>query len=258
MSMRAPVISLRKCGMVYPIELTIGCIIAWFLGDKRLEKQRKEQYLLSSKNIINQIFVYNGDLIWTILFCGVAFTQIYVRNHNYIVLPRDARTVSSHPLKILIKQYACKLVLKNILLIITFMFIDNLFVLTGGSCVNGTRTRSAERCRADGGKWEGGFDISGHFCFLVNISMILWVEIFEFQSYVEKEELASMVNKWFKGILWLTRGVLITWMMVLMVTSIYYHTVLEKIIGCGMGYICPFVMYWVIPRHTKMNKWLYY
>lgn len=246
--MALPNVGYKNAGLIYPIELFVGCVIAWFLGENTLEKQRKEWYLLSSGNIVNKFFAYRGNLVWTVVFVCLAYVQIYTKCHTYSVLPRDARTMPLAPLKGLLIEYACKFIIKNLMLMIIFFFIDTVFVLTGGSCVNGTVTRSAERCRTSGGDWVGGFDISGHFCFLVNISMILWIELSHFQRYLERESLLPPLNRWFRGIVAITVGVLAIWIFMLMVTSIYYHTVLEKLIGCAMGYICPFVIYWVLPR----------
>lgn len=243
--------------IVYPIELILGIIIAWYMGEDRLDKQRKEHYFLGSKNFVNEIFAYNGNLVWTVLFVCLAYVQIEVRCRNYALLPQDPRNMPSNPLRGLLKQYASKIVLKNVLLMVIFWIIDGIFILTGGSCLMGPETHSAEKCRASGGKWAGGFDISGHFCFLVNISMILWFELSQYRKYVEREVVGSLGGMLTKGILALTVAVLTIWILMLMITSIYYHTVLEKILGCLMGYICVAVMYWLIPRSPVCNRLLY-
>lgn len=255
--MRVPDFNWKRLSLIYPCELVIGCAIAWILGEDRLAKQRKEQYLLRPGNFINRIFAYQGNLIWTILFIAFAFVQIYIRRLNSIPLPRDARTVKSRSLLRELKQYGCKIILKNFLLMLIFGFIDNVFVLTGGSCSDNSNTHSAERCRKNGGKWEGGFDISGHFCFLVNVSMILWLELEHFQSYVKEQEITAYLNRFFKGIIMPILGVLTIWILILMVTSIYYHTILEKVIGCAMGYICVAIMYGIIPNNSRLNQLLY-
>lgn len=252
-----PYLSFKKAALIYPLEVFVGCLIAWLLGDDRLELQRRKYYLLKSKNVINGIFAYKGNLVWTVDFVCLALVQICVKCQNHALLPRDIRTTSSGPLKGLLKQYASKFVIKNVLLAVIFLIIDGIFILTGGSCVKGDVTRSAERCRSSGGKWVGGFDISGHFCFLVNISMILWLEISQFRNYMERESVVFPYSKVVKGVLVATMAVLGIWILMLMVTAIYYHTVLEKILGCAMGYICVLVMYWLIPRSKLANGLLY-
>lgn len=252
-----PEVTPKIAASIYPLELVLGCVIAWILGEDRLELQRRTYYLLESKNIINGIFAYKGNLVWTVDFVCLALVQIYVKCRNHALLPRDARTNSSGPLKSLLKQYMSKIILKNVLLAITFFIIDSIFVLTGGSCLNGDVTRSAERCRISGGQWQGGFDISGHFCFLVNISMILWLELSQFRSYMERESVVFPVSKVVNGVLVVSSGVLGIWVLMLMVTAVYYHTVLEKVLGCALGYVCVLVMYWLIPRSRRFNGLLY-
>lgn len=247
----------KKAGTIYPIELIVGCTIAVIVGEDRLVRQKKEYYLLGSKNIINQIFAYRGNIIWTILFCGIAFLQVYLRSHLPDLLARDVRTAVRSPTAKLIKQYVVKIILKNVLLTLIFLLIDNLFIATGGSCSDLSGTRSAERCRHNGGHWEGGFDISGHFCFLVNISMILWVELTYLHSWLVEEDMLGQLDVRFKGIVTLTVFTLFTWVFILMVTSIYYHSFLEKVLGCAMGYVCPFVMYYCVPRSVRLKRWLY-
>lgn len=207
--------------------------------------------------MINQIFAYKGNLIWTFLFIGLAVARTYLESRISADLPRDARMIGRNPVKGCIKQYVSKIILKNVLLLLIFFIIDRTFILTGGSCSSGSKIRSAERCKANGGKWEGGFDISGHFCFLVNISMILWLELQQLRHYIVEQELQFALNTWCQAIVGCTVSVLIMWIVILMVTSIYYHTVLEKIIGCAMGYICPIVMFVIIPKNLRLNKLLY-
>ncbi|GAV49024.1 hypothetical protein ZYGR_0N04290 [Zygosaccharomyces rouxii] len=255
--MRLTPLDWKKAAIVYPIELVVGCTLAFLMGHERLEWQRKEHYFLNPNNFINQIFAYRGNQIWTILFCGLAGLQVYMKTHVPDVIPRDARTIVRKPMTSLLKEYAVKIILKNLLLAIIFLFIDNIFILTGGSCSDHSGTHSAEKCSKNGGYWEGGFDISGHFCFLVSISMILWLELQHLESWLIEEDMVKRLNVWGKTIIGITVFTLATWCFILMVTSIYYHTLLEKILGCAMGYICPIIMYWLIPNHDIVRKVLY-
>lgn len=248
---------LNKAYAIYPVELCLGVVIAWYLGEDRLQLHREKYYFVRSKNFVNEIFAYKGNLVWTILFVSLAYVQINARCRNQATLPRDQRTLPSSPLRGLLKQYASKIILKMVLLAIIFWFIDSVFIITGGSCLLGEGTQSAERCRAGGGKWVGGFDISGHFCFLVNVSMILWFELSHYQKYLERESVLSPNGMLAKSIIGLVVCVLVVWILMLMITAIYYHTILEKILGCSMGYICVLVMYRLVPHYPSVNDRLY-
>lgn len=247
----------KRAYVVYPIELCLGIAIAWSMGDFRLEMQRERYYFLSSKNFVNEIFAYKGNLVWTVLFVCLAYVQIEMKHRNYALLPQYHGNVPNYPRRRLLKQYASKFILKNVLLMLIFCVIDGIFILTGGSCSTGANTYSAERCRASGGRWVGGFDISGHFCFLVNISMILWLELSQYWTYIEQEAVTLPNSRFMKASLIMTVNVLAIWIAMLMITSIYYHTVLEKVLGCLMGYVCVTVMYWLIPRSASCNKLFY-
>ncbi|CCF57179.1 hypothetical protein KAFR_0C01860 [Kazachstania africana CBS 2517] len=245
--------------LIYPCILFLGLFLSAVISDETKSYQKDRIYLLRSSNIINEIFAYNGNLVWFILFSFVASLQIYIRSHTFILLPHDIVDVDSkeNVRAKLLKEYMVKFLLKVFILFVCFLIIDNIFILTGGSCAPGGATRSAEQCKALGGDWLGGFDISGHFCFLTNISLILWIELHHYSKYTEEEELQSRINKWIKRSLIVVEVVLYIWMFLLLVTSIYYHTILEKILGCIMGYACPLVMYWLIPNQPRMKSLLY-
>ncbi|QLQ80936.1 hypothetical protein HG537_0E02910 [Torulaspora globosa] len=247
----------KRAFIVYPIELCLGIALAWCMGEYRLEIQRQRYYFLNSKNFVNEVFAYNGNLVWTLLFVSMAYVQIDTKCRNYAILPQYQRNVPNYQIKGLLKQYVSKFILKNVVLMVIFCFIDGIFILTGGSCLRAANTYSAEKCRASGGQWVGGFDISGHFCFLVNISMILWLELSQYWKYVEQEAVMVPNSRLIKASLIMTVSVLAIWIAMLMITSIYYHTVLEKVLGCLMGYTCVIVMYWLIPRSSFCNKLFY-
>lgn len=240
--------------LVYPSILAYGSLINLLVDASRLERQRSSYYLLSSGNIVNKLFAYRGNLTWTILFTLLAVFQVWLHAEQSDLLPRDARSVHRVGGVRLAKQYTVKLILKNVLLYLAFLFIDNLFVWTGGSCSTSS-TRSAERCRKEGGSWDNGFDISGHFCFLTNISLILWYELRSIQKKISSDDI-SPTKTWIV-LRWSTLIVLITWSFILSVTAVYYHTLLEKVLGLTMGYLCPTIMYLVIPNHSGLRSLLY-
>ncbi|CUS20930.1 LAQU0S02e01618g1_1 [Lachancea quebecensis] len=240
--------------LVYPVVLICGLVLHSLTNDSTLQHQKDSHYLLSPNNIINLVFAYKGNLIWTILFASLAAYHIRLRISSSDLLPRDARTTRPVKWHRLGKEYMVKLIVKNLLLCVVFFVIDRVFVWTGGSC-SSSATKSAEQCRKEGGKWENGFDISGHFCFLTNVSLILWLELSSIQKQFASNERTP--SKVWCVLLCLNVFVLTIWAFILSVTAIYYHTTLEKILGLLMGYICPIVMYWLIPSHTALRHLLY-
>ena len=259
---------------MYPLILLLGLTISLCTSEQTRVRQRETYYLLSSKNIINKVFAYNGNIVWSVIFLFISVTQTWLRSFHAELLPltKSPKARSTTPRMGngskragLIREYCIKWMLKLFLLFVCFLLIDSIFVLTGGKCVskNDIKTQiiqlfpSAEQCRESQGKWVGGFDISGHFCFLTNISLILWAELFQFWHIVQVRGLSYAVNPWVNVGVYASVGVLLVWCWLLLVTSIYYHTAAEKILGCLLGYVCPLVMYKLIPESNVLSHHLY-
>ncbi|CCH58111.1 hypothetical protein TBLA_0A03110 [Henningerozyma blattae CBS 6284] len=221
-------------------------------------------WLIRSNSWFNQLFAYNGNTVFLGLFLIIVSLQVYFsREDARLSLPIEIRTISrikqfqtKHYLRIA-KEYICKLILKYFFLYLEFLFIDHLFVLTGGYCTNGSGTRDAMICRSGNGEWVGGFDISGHFCFLVTLSLIIWLELFKLEEFIRSRDLKSNVTNEVIFMVFFIVSILILWIVMLCVTSLYYHTFVEKLLGCIMGYICPIVMYRVLPRNTIFTRYIY-
>ena len=251
----------------YLVLLIIGIFFSLVLPENVKEHQKSTIYLLNSKNLFNTTFAYKGNLVWTILFIYLTFIQIYIRSQNFELLPttnarNDTQVLSFDNPNVVkyTKQYIIKYVAKNFILFCCFVVIDNIFIITGGQCSSGDENmglRSAEACRKTGGEWVGGFDISGHFCFLLNISLILWCELYIYYSYIKSNSIETFMDWKIKCGIFSALGTLMIWVILLFVTAIYYHTLLEKIFGCIMGDSCFYVMYEFIPNNTILNKYLY-
>ncbi|EDN60650.1 conserved protein [Saccharomyces cerevisiae YJM789] len=264
----------RKAYLIYPFQVFVGALLSIVVSSETLNHQKETCALLKSSNIFNVIFAYKANQLWPFLFFSLAFLQIYfhyLARMDILPLPISSTETSSSYLtytnhwpllknriiSIRITQYACKFVLKYLLLFLNFQFIDHVFIWTGGECSSGSKTTSAEKCRLENGKWDGGFDISGHFCFLVSISMILWMELHLFSRFVQAEDMFWVVNKWVRACLAIVCAVLVIWICILWVTAIYYHTILEKVLGCLMGFICPVFIYHILPKIGILHNYLY-
>ncbi|QEU61805.1 Yft2 [Kluyveromyces lactis] len=245
---------------IYPALVFFGYFISVLIGEDELERERKEWYWISGRNVVNHLFAYKGIYIFDLLFGLLIGLQVYVRmKHEESLLPtsngeqdRNSPDLLQQVGKVL-KVYSIKFVLVYLVLWACFLFIDHLFVWTGGNC-DLSDTKSAERCRSLGGSWVGGFDISGHFCFLTNISLTLWQELKLLLQYANQHTISwnSPSSKY----QWIVLVVLCIWINVLTITSIYYHTFLEKVLGCAFGYSCLLVIYYILPRIKNLNKFL--
>lgn len=229
---------------IYPAILVSGLVISFLVPNGW-----KVFYLFSSRNLINQFFAYNGNIVFTVLYSLLSVARLaavpvqkpplgfLLPIPNTIHVENDSRTKS----KVFITlSQIFKLVLKVLILCINFMIIDHLFILTGGNCfINNLPVKDvkdAQVCRKLNGTWKGGFDISGHFCFIVSISLILFNEL----RIIIKDYNFTQTNR---IIATLTLVVLFIWCCLLEVTSVFYHTFFEKVLGLLMGYICPMIIY---------------
>ena len=231
--------------LIYPSIFVLGAVINLVFSQKTIHDLIGRHYLLKSNNIVNVIFAYNGNTVFLVLFSLVAVAKIlYLRFQSsveYLPVQNDIRSTalerSRQKIQLTLREYAIKLTLKYFVLYLLFLFIDHVFLWTGGSCSTDSTVTDALYCRRIGGKWDGGFDISGHFCFITNISLVLWFEILDFPYS------SRFWSNYKFGIL---IPVLIIWSFILTVTSIFYHTFFEKLLGCTLGFACPYVMYYLV------------
>lgn len=134
----------------------------------------------------------------------------------------------------------------------------------------GSQITSAQICYKYG-EWEGGFDISGHFCFITTLSLILWYELKEFEECyfhgdnnkdLEAQKILEMESSWFSFtvsnvVRWSVLATLLLWMELLLVTATFYHTFWEKLLGLALGYVGPAFFYHVLPKMDMLHNILY-
>lgn len=287
--------------LVYPSILYLGACINYLIADETL-KRLPSSPLISPKSSVNQIFAYQGNQIFTVLFVGLYITRFA----RHLSLDASKRyEILSFGITLL-RQFVVRLTVKCAGLMFLFYVIDNIFLFTGGKChvsetvanalasastsletcssYNGTWVslqkgmcfitpvqfepiiRSAETCRKFG-LWKGGLDVSGHFCFLTTVSLILWNELtllepsnifteqadgsdnpLEKQTKIHAEEIEektwttfTVFNLW----RWFVLLTLLIWAYLLMVTATFYHTFAEKLYGLFFGYVTPLIIYYV-------------
>lgn len=148
--------------------------------------------------------------------------------------------------------------------------VDRGFRVTGGACqlaseYDGTGGKreffTGQACKAVGGEWRGGHDISGHVFILVLGSAFLVMEVLpalvagrderrirkEDGSVGRAEKERGEENVESKGLVWAPVVVAgLSWWMLLM-TAAYFHTWFEKFTGLLVAFVGLFVIYF-LPR----------
>ncbi|KAI5949884.1 hypothetical protein KGF54_005361 [Candida jiufengensis] len=223
-------------------------------------------YYNQKGNFINQFFVKKG-WGWT--------TLIIILFYTFVIIPKSNNKPKTLALGVI--KY----------LVVTFWWIlftqwcfglpimDKIFVYTGGVCqldtsVNQPHTFiqdletlvwksssvSSYHCRKLKGNWSGGHDPSGHVFLMIHSSIYLYLEI---ENYITwnylVHELKLLKNKQLKNPLDIvqlvieisTIGLIGLWWFMLLMTNVYFHSILEKLVGLGFGYFGVALVY-ILPR----------
>lgn len=273
--------------VIYPLILLVGISVNCLLPNSVIEQYQKI-YWFSSRNIINHVFAYHGNDIFRHVFGFLMVGKLLYREEatQAVEEPNFKKWVWELTIK-----YSCK----DMGLMLLFLAFDQLFLYTGGSCQidigrvtrMASEAKTAGQCRSaikgqwrDGicaavpgrllgisqaqecrtvGSWEGGFDVSGHFCFLVTLSLIFWFEMERFynvpplQVDIEKQNPPNhQLAKLRAACPIILLAFICVWANVLLVTATFYHSPAEKMLGLASGYVIPWIMYRVIPRYSNI------
>jgi hypothetical protein len=228
-------------------------------------------YFAGKRNIVNLYFVKLGWL-WTTL----AFALLQITTNP------PAATKQKH-----IRQSLTRYFLVTLCWFLTTQWffgpplIDRSFTITGGHCEypsvetsvsfkgDMTTLTSAIACKAVGGRWRGGHDLSGHIFMLVLSSAFLFCEKFisdvhsahpnvsptvaaklahELTDEERKamggweSELSARIRLWSTRFTW-TVVALDFWM--ILMTAIWFHTWLEKLSGLLLAAACLWTIYFL-------------
>lgn len=210
--------------LIYARELLVAVLYPtiMFLGQLIHMTSQQETYFASKRNLFNIIFVKRAWLWTTAAFGGLAYAQVAgcaPARKQAVATKLGLRYLAASLWWVLYAQWFFGMPL-----------MDRVFVLTGGEC-SGVELKtpvSSAACRSLGGKWTGGYDPSGHAFLLVHASLFLWLEIFAVQREF-KGKPTPVVTK-------LATILVVLWAWMLLMTSIYFHSLLEKIAGLICGY----------------------
>ncbi|PGH17364.1 hypothetical protein AJ79_01248 [Helicocarpus griseus UAMH5409] len=152
--------------------------------------------------------------------------------------------------------------------------IDRSFIATGGRC-EGSHSpalgnpiselgfiMTATACKASGGAWTGGHDVSGHVFMLVLASAFLILELQGASSAEEemdderKEKHQSAVEegsyeRWGRNFAISVAG--LSWWMLLM-TAMWFHTWLEKVTGLTIALSAVYIIYFLPRRLPSLRS----
>ncbi|APA10174.1 hypothetical protein SS1G_07403 [Sclerotinia sclerotiorum 1980 UF-70] len=274
---------------IYPATLLLGSIFSVLSPDVRASEysaalqshtpSTAPSYFAKKSNIFNQWFVKKG---WAWITASYFF---FLLTHPSTG-PPGVLTVTPRRLRGFLR-YA---VVTTWWIFVTQWFfgpaiIDRGFIITGGQCdmvdaaekghVDMDDTRqflTGVACKAVGGKWRGGHDISGHVFLLVLGSMFLFQEVLHvvLRSSGIKEERTIVMEDgaiksadveappqneaeglnqdgWLGLSVRIILGVAGLSLFMLAMTAMYFHTWFEKFTGLIVAFGGVFVVFW-LPR----------
>lgn len=121
---------------------------------------------------------------------------------------------------------------------------------------------SSYHCRKFKGSWSGGYDPSGHVFLMIHSSIYLYFETSAWFSWTDLRNVVPQIKQslhdrgYFETHKWLVlRGIaqflLVTlvslWWFMLLMTNVYFHSIVEKLSGLVFGYFGVIAVY-VLPR----------
>ncbi|KAJ2344963.1 hypothetical protein GGF43_005332, partial [Coemansia sp. RSA 2618] len=139
---------------------------------------------------------------------------------------------------------------------------DRVFVHTGGSCQSASLQASApvaslQACRAAGGRWAGGHDVSGHCFLLIHSALFLAEEAVApllaaaaasaAAPGARRSGMSQALSVARRVVLVATLALIAVWVFMLYATARYFHGVNELLSGTVLG-----VAYWAALYHTRL------
>lgn len=222
----SPSLAVLKAALIYPI-IFLSTIPLWLIG------HRYKDYVSQNKPLqfMNMLFVDWGPLWFSVAYLG-QLTNLTGGN----------RIIKSQPAVRLILRYVAFVFITLVFHggVLGVLIVEVVNSATGGHCAGAELAMQA--CKKNiNSKWVDGFDISSHYFALLSQSLLLFHAILV--SYRENGsgsgETASINPVWRRKILNLAVKIfarvlavlLSIWTMEFCITSVFFHTITERLIG---------------------------
>ncbi|KAH3682265.1 hypothetical protein WICPIJ_006775 [Wickerhamomyces pijperi] len=224
----APIILILGLSTRYILQFIV------FQGDKdSVIKFRESIYFFSSGNLLNSIFANHGFEFFTLCYGVVWFRYLTTGLRGNINNSSPTNDQGSSVQQDSSDQLDPHKILSSKTIIYRYLVLT--FSLTAlillKSIVRNLTT----------------FLISGHFMALMTFSLSLYHHIHSTLTPTGDEDQTRNIytngDIYGEVILWVGLVLIGIWWLLLFVTTVFYHTVPEKLIGLGLGYLPSFIAY---------------
>lgn len=268
-------------GLSFLLSFIMGKIIHLTSSDEEVSN-----YYNNKNNLINQYFVKQG-WFWTTLAIVLFYSIILTKSQYHLSNgKKKSEVIKSGVIKyifatiwwILFTQWCFGLPIMDKVYILTGgkcsginvnkdvtkfpkFVLQKLTEIEGSNELFESKSITSYTCRKLGGSWVGGHDPSGHVFLLVHSSMYMFLEsaLFWKSWMVFKSSIAKLIQGVkARDMLAISQFILETphiiimglcalWWFMLFMTNIYFHSLAEKLVGLGFGYLGVFIVYF-LPR----------
>lgn len=261
---------------VYLVILAVGMVIRLLID----VSQFKHLYIVSSSGILNVLYGNNGFNVYLVNVVLLSILSYYFKKSQVSLIVSNEMVNPYLPDWVAaIRTAAAKVVIPALWFVVFDYFKDLGSVRSGGGCDIGSSgldllsksIKTSVDCVKYQGLWEnnhcqldtkvlyhlfhhpkqcqvygewvtGKLNISGHFELVVSLTSIL---ITQFHSVIKQFNEEPQFTKAFHFVTIFTIFNLFNWFLLLEITSIFYHSLLEKLIGLTLGFV-PLTVIFII------------
>lgn len=209
--------------LVFP-QIWFKTLLLWYFL-RRYKLYVAKNLVLST---LNSFFIEKyGFLLFTIAY--FSYAALYVENRT---------TFRIHATQLMLKFFL--ITFAGILFhggFSKYLLVESVNRMTGGHCEGGDHSLSMAKCHGIPHlAWVDGFDISSHYYFLLTLMIMLVNNLFiSMQTPIDlesQEEALSPFTKRVKDVVHtFTVVLLLVWLFEFYVTSIFFHTAFERLLG---------------------------
>ncbi|KAI5954525.1 hypothetical protein KGF54_002300 [Candida jiufengensis] len=233
---------------LYPITYIISIPLTYFL--QRYSGKISEIW---SVKFLENYIVRNYIILWfTILYFG---NLLNFQNSQVSISFHDPKTVKS------IKIYFLNIIWLTILLEWFFgsPIFERVSIALGAYCTK-SEFNKEYKCEQNGGKWINLFDSSSHYTMLISNSLLIWYLVIPYisrhmfknikldleQAGLQQEPTIEEQPEKLKTILvYLSLLFIVLWYISFCITSLFFHTITEKLVGLFCGLFVPIMIQFI-------------